>query len=208
MIGWVTGTDRLTDPAVGAALADAGHPAVTGLVLGAAPALVPVAVGVSGAVRVVVGQGACLVLEANVDDLDPRVWPGVLAALLSAGAADAWLAPITMKKGRPAHTVCALVDGADADADAVRRVLLTETSTIGLRETAVAKVALARRAEVVRVGGQAIRVKVAGLQGRVVNVMPEWDDVAAAAVALGWPARRVLALATAAAAPLWDAPSP
>jgi hypothetical protein len=121
----------------------------------------------------------------------------VLARLLDAGASDAWLTPIVMKKGRPAHTLSVLVD--EPAADAVRSVVFVETSTIGLRENAVEKRALVREARTVEVDGQQIRIKIATLDGRVVNAQPEYDDVAAAAAALGRPVKAVLAAANAAA---------
>jgi uncharacterized protein (TIGR00299 family) protein len=155
-------------------------------------------------VRLVVGELAStpdddgwLTVEANVDDLDPRLWPGVLDALLAAGAADAWLTPILMKKGRPAHTVSALTD--PATADAVRDAMLRQTSTIGVRMTAVRKYGLDRSWITVDVGGQAVRVKLAH-DGEVrMNLSPEFEDVAAAAQALRVPVKDVLARATAAA---------
>jgi hypothetical protein len=141
--------------------------------------------------------GDALVLEANVDDLDPRLWPGVLAAVLRAGASDAWLSPITMKKGRPAHTLHVLC-GADR-ADAVRRTVFAETTTIGMREYRVAKHALDRSVWTVDVDGRPVRVKTAYLAGVPVNTSVEYEDVAAVAEALGLPVKAVLARATAAA---------
>jgi uncharacterized protein (DUF111 family) len=105
-----------------------------------------------------------------------------------------------MKKGRPAHTVHVLCDASAAEA--LRRVLFTETTTIGLREIAVRKTALQRRAVTVIVDGRPIAVKLALLDGEVVNRQPEYEDVAAAAAALGRPAKTVLADAIAAAAGL------
>lgn len=139
---------------------------------------------------------APLLIEANVDDLDPRVWPGVIAALLEAGASDAWLTPILMKKGRPAHTLSVLTR-AEA-AEAVRAAIWRQTSTIGVREIAVAKHALDRELVTVEVDGQDIAVKLARHQGEIVNAQPEWDDVARAGTALGRPAADVLADAIAA----------
>lgn len=160
-------------------------------------------VGLS-ALRLVVGStartrgdgdgSAGAVIETNVDDLDPRLWPGVLQRLLDAGASDAWLTPILMKKGRPAHTLHVLVGPDPVVREQVRGIVLTETTAIGLRETAVVKTALERREHTVDVDGQPVRVKLAyDSQGRVVNVQPEYDDVAAAAEALGRPAKTVLA---------------
>ncbi len=138
-----------------------------------------------------------LVLETNVDDLDPRLWPGVLAALLAAGARDAWLTPVLMKKGRPAHRLSVLVE--PAAAPRVREVVFRQTSTLGLVEHPVAQHALERAERTVDVDGQRVRVKTGLLGGEVVNAMPEWEDVAAAAAALGRPAKLVLRQAQAAA---------
>ena len=145
-----------------------------------------------------------VVLETNVDDLDPRLWPSVITALLAAGASDAWLTPILMKKGRPAHTLHVLV-GADRS-EAVREIVFSQTTAIGLREHPVRKQALDRATVTVHVSGHPVRVKVASWEGRVLNRQPEWDDVAAAAAALGRPAKVVLSQAVAAAAVEGDAP--
>ncbi|HEU4675636.1 MAG TPA: nickel pincer cofactor biosynthesis protein LarC [Motilibacteraceae bacterium] len=164
--------------------------------------------------RLVVGETTdsqerqqALVIECTVDDLDPRIWPGVLTALLDAGASDAWLTATLGKKGRPGHLLSVLT--MTEHADAVRRTVLTHTSTLGLREHPVAKTALARCAVTVDVDGRPVAVKLGVLDGLVVNAQPEWEDVAAAATALGRPAKVVLAAAVAAAhdaAPVGQAP--
>ncbi|ONI67628.1 TIGR00299 family protein [Kribbella sp. ALI-6-A] len=157
-------------------------------------------------VRVVIGESIAqpateLVYETNVDDLDPRIWPQVLARLLQAGAADAWLTPILMKKGRPAHTLSVLVSSPNAEV--VRSVILTETSAIGLREFPILKHAADREFASVEVGGQRIHVKIARYGGQVVNVQPEYEDVVTAATALDKPVKSVLAQAIAAGHDLW-----
>jgi uncharacterized protein (TIGR00299 family) protein len=159
-------------------------------------------------VRLVLGDGAAagaepptepaVLVETNVDDLDPRLWPGVLAALLDAGAADAWLTPILMKKGRPAHALSVLVD--PAGLHRIRDLVYRHTSTLGLRESTLHKRPLDRRVAFVDVDGRQIAVKCGFLSdGRLVTAQPEWADVEAAASALGIAAREVLARASAAA---------
>jgi uncharacterized protein (TIGR00299 family) protein len=164
---------------------------------------------VPNVLRLVVGEAVArdvngdvgMVLEANVDDLDPRLWPGVVTALIDAGASDAWLTPIHMKKGRPGVTVSVLTQ--PQYADVLRRVLFRETSTIGLREREVAKRSLDRTVETVTLSdGSPVRVKVARLDGEVVNAVPEFDDVATVAAKQQRPVKAVLAEATALASAL------
>jgi uncharacterized protein (TIGR00299 family) protein len=138
-----------------------------------------------------------VVIEANVDDLDPRVWPSVLAALLDAGAADVWLTPILMKKGRPAHTVHALTpEHRVAD---VRGAMIGHTSTIGVRTTTVGKFALPRTWISVEAGGGTMRIKIAHEDEVIRRVTPEFADVEDLAHRRGVPVQDVLAEAQAAA---------
>lgn len=136
------------------------------------------------------------VLETNIDDLDPRLWPSVLGALLEAGASDAWLTPILMKKGRPAHTLSVLVSRSRAEQ--VRDEVFRQTSTIGLRQLNISKYALNREMRSVSVGGHPVQVKLALLDGEVVNAQPEYDDVAAVAAVTNRSIKDVLAEANAA----------
>ena len=167
----------------------AGHANVLRLLVGDGGFEAPLALRTSTTDR------EALVIEANVDDLDPRLWPDVIAALLEAGASDAWLTPILMNKGRPAHTLHVLV-GADAAAT-VRREIFRQTSTIGVREQSFVKHALDREFVRVDVGGHPVAVKLARLDGELMNVQPEYADVVAAARATGRPVKDVLAEAVA-----------
>ncbi|HZA31676.1 MAG TPA: nickel insertion protein, partial [Propionibacteriaceae bacterium] len=141
-----------------------------------------------------------VVLEANIDDLDPRLWPGILARLLTAGALDAWLVPILMKKGRPAHTVCALArpDGVSA----VLEVILSETSTLGVRQHQVSRHALPRAWVDVELGSGTVPVKIGYRDGVILQVTPEFDGVAAYAAQHGEAEHSILQRALAAAASL------
>ncbi|HET7689024.1 MAG TPA: nickel pincer cofactor biosynthesis protein LarC [Nocardioidaceae bacterium] len=152
-------------------------------------------------VRLLVGEpaasgGAPVMVETNVDDLDPRLWPNVLQALLDVGASDAWLTPILMKKGRPAHTLHVLVTSDRLPV--VRREIFRQTSTIGVREVALAKTALDRESRTVVVAGHDVRVKLAYLDGELLNAQPEYADVALVAEKTGRPVKDVLAEAIAA----------
>jgi pyridinium-3,5-bisthiocarboxylic acid mononucleotide nickel chelatase len=164
-----------------------GRPNVTRVILGAAAPDAPLAGG---------GDRA-LLLEANVDDLAPRLWPGILARLLHAGAADAWLVPILMKKGRPAHTLSVLCH--PQQAAPLREVIFAETTTIGVRDQSLGKYALPRAWVDVPVAGGTVGVKIAHRRGVIVRVTPEFDEVAALAVRQERPQRLVLEEAAAAA---------
>jgi pyridinium-3,5-bisthiocarboxylic acid mononucleotide nickel chelatase len=130
-------------------------------------------------------------VDSTIDDLDPRLWPDVLETLRSAGAADAWCAPALMRKGRPGQVLSVLVDAERLDA--VCRVVFEQTTSLGVRISAVERRSLRRDRVEVTAGGVTVGVKRGLLGDRVVTVQPEYDEVRAAALAAGRPVHEVLA---------------
>ncbi len=108
-----------------------------------------------------------------------------VSMLLAAGAHDAWVTAIVMKKGRPAHTVSVLCD--PSAVGSMRSVLVRETGTLGVRLSTMRRWPQRRTETTVDVQGHPIRVKVAEHRLKV-----EFDDAATAAEALGLPVRVVL----------------
>jgi pyridinium-3,5-bisthiocarboxylic acid mononucleotide nickel chelatase len=153
--------------------------------------------------RVVVGDAIApgdieplTVLEATVDDMAGELTPVVLDALRTAGARDAWARQVLMKKGRPGVELVCLADAAHVDG--VRAALFRQSTTLGVREYHVHRRTLEREHATVMVEGQPVRVKLGRLDGRVVNVAPEFDDCSAVAEATGTAVKTIMELARAA----------
>jgi pyridinium-3,5-bisthiocarboxylic acid mononucleotide nickel chelatase len=130
-------------------------------------------------------------LEVNVDDATGEVLAHTVASLMDAGAFDAWITPIVMKKGRPAYTVSVLGD--PALVDQLSAVLAAETGSLGVRGRRLERWPAARADAEVEVEGLPVRVKISA--GRV---KVEHDDAARAARRTGLPLREVLSRAEAA----------
>jgi uncharacterized protein (TIGR00299 family) protein len=151
-------------------------------------------------VRVVLGTATTrtaqvVLLETNLDDLSPELVPDAIERCFAAGALDVWTVPAHMKKGRPGFVLTALARP-EVEA-AIARVLLEETSALGVRVSRLERYELDREERVVELDGGRVRVKVGLLDGRVVNVAPEHDDCAAVARETGRSVKSVWAEALA-----------
>ncbi len=133
------------------------------------------------------GQPVVL-LEANIDDATGETLAHTMTALLQAGAHDAWITPILMKKGRPAYTVHALAD--HALAQQIEAVLVRETGTLGVRGALLERWPVDRQIDSVDVENRQVRIKVS--PGRV---KVEYEDAARVARLVGRPFREVVSLA-------------
>lgn len=144
---------------------------------------------VLGEVEEQLGEGQPVVLlETNVDDATGETLAHTVSALMTAGAHDAWVTAILMKKGRPAHTVSVLCD--PALAPSLATVLTSETGSLGVRGQTLERWPASRQPGQVDVDGLPVRVKVS--PGRV---KVEHDDAVRVARRLGLPVREVVSRA-------------
>lgn len=139
-----------------------------------------------------------VLLETNIDDSTPEQLAFLVERLLGAGAADAWLTPVYMKKGRAASILSVL--GPPAQVDGLLDLIFTGSSTFGVRVTGVERHCLQRRQETAETPFGSIRVKIGKWKSREVTFSPEYEDCRRAAAEHGVPISEVYAAARAALA--------
>jgi uncharacterized protein (DUF111 family) len=138
-----------------------------------------------------------VLLETNIDDMNPELYAGVSRALFAAGARDVWLAAIQMKKDRPAVQLSVLAMAADEAL--LVTALLRETTTLGVRVQPVTRFAAERTLQRVATPFGEVAVKLKWIDGEAVGAKPEHEECVRLAEAHGVPVRMVYEAAAAAA---------
>jgi uncharacterized protein (TIGR00299 family) protein len=113
-------------------------------------------------------------VETNIDDMNPQLFPVVMDGLMEAGAADVWLTPVHMKKGRPGTVVSALTT--PQRERAISDYLLKHTTTLGVRVHDVHRHEAGRSIQQVETRFGPVPVKVKSVDGQVTGGTPEFED--------------------------------
>jgi uncharacterized protein (DUF111 family) len=130
-----------------------------------------------------------VVVETNLDDMNPEHFGHVMDRLFGAGALDVYYTPIVMKKSRPATLVSVLAQ--PADVEALAEIIFQETTTLGLRLHEVSRRCLEREWQEVATDYGRVRVKIGRLGSQVITVAPEYEDCRRLAEATGAPLKAV-----------------
>ncbi|HEY7499435.1 MAG TPA: nickel pincer cofactor biosynthesis protein LarC [Vicinamibacterales bacterium] len=151
--------------------------------------------------RMLVGETASdahveriVVLECEIDDMNPQLFGPLMDRLHHAGAVDVFYSPVQMKKNRPGTLVTVIAR--PEQREALSSLLFGETTTIGVRYQEMMRDRLAREMRTIETPIGPIRFKVATRDGRVLNASPEFDDCARIAADRGLPIKEVQAMAT------------
>lgn len=173
---------RIEKSAYGAGTRDfPRHPNVVRLTIGEAASSVLAANTASDTV---------MVLEANLDDMNPQVFGYVMDRLLEEGALDVFAMPVQMKKNRPGALLTVLAK--PEDAARLTQIIFTETTTLGVRRRDEQRRTLARKWQSVNTTWGEVRIKIASMNGTVTNYAPEYEDCRRIAVEHRVPLKEVM----------------
>lgn len=139
--------------------------------------------------RVIVGKIKIatnfMMLETNIDNMNPEIYSYLFPKLLENGALDVFTTPIVMKKNRPANTLSVLCKADDSNR--LEDILFTETTTLGVRKYSIERNELDRRFEKVYTKYGEITFKIASRNGKMLKYSPEYEDCSRIAAELGVP---------------------
>jgi pyridinium-3,5-bisthiocarboxylic acid mononucleotide nickel chelatase len=167
--------------------------------------------GAPNVLRVLVGRTAAaperaeriLVMECEIDDMNPQIFGVVMEQLYDEGALEVYYTPVQMKKNRPGTLLTVI--GAPEQREALSSIVFRETTTIGLRYQEMDRECLERESQHLDTPVGPVHFKVARRQGEVVNAAPEFEDCARLAAERGLSIKEVQAIATRA---YWDRRQP
>lgn len=131
--------------------------------------------------RILIGKAGVLfenriwVIEANIDDMNPQLFENTIDYLLHKGAIDVFVSHAIMKKGRPGFLLTVLVD--EMKKAIIQEEIFKNTTTIGVRAYPVERNILERRVVTKKIAGIDIHFKLSYLNDRIINEMPEYEDV-------------------------------
>ena len=119
-------------------------------------------------------EDSSIVIETNIDDMNPQAYDYIIEKLMKEGAQDVYLSPIIMKKGRPAILLSVLTD--KAKSGAMLDVIFRETTSIGVRINEVGRKKLTREIREVETVYGKVRMKISKRGDEVLTVTPEYED--------------------------------
>ncbi len=115
-----------------------------------------------------------VLIETNIDDMNPEFYEGTMELLFAAGALDVYLNPIIMKKSRPANKISVLAT--ENHRQAMTEILLHETSSFGVRHHRIERTILDRETKTVKTLWGPVKIKIGKLNGEVLQVSPEYEE--------------------------------
>lgn len=131
-----------------------------------------------------------ILLETNIDDMNPQIYEYVMEKLFAKGALDVYLTPIIMKKGRPAAMLSVL--SKRDDAKKLSDIIFRETTSIGLRVQEIGRSKAERKIKEIKTKYGKVRVKIAFDDKEILGINPEYEDCKRIAVKKGIPLKKVI----------------